>query len=105
MKRSLLGLTAVALGAIFSSGIAAAPGVGPEADKQAVLDPWPPARRAAAQPRDFVIDRHGRGYMRGADGSLVAHGRAGGDQLTATNPAPVAGPPGGGGSGDTTAPS
>ena len=106
MKRRLIGLTAVVFGAVFSSGIAAAPGGKPETDKQAVVDHWTPARRAAAEPRDFVIDKHGRGYLRRADGSLVAHGRAGGDQLTATNPAPVAGPPGGGGGGsDTTPPS
>jgi hypothetical protein len=105
MKHRLLGLTAVALGALLSSGVIAAAGGKPESGKQNVIDHWTPERRAAAQPRDFVIDAQGRGYLRRADGSLVAHGRAGGDQLTATSPAPIPAPKAaGGGGGDTTAP-
>lgn len=105
MKRPLSWLTALAVGFSITAGVSAAPASGkPDADKQTVIDHWTPARRAAAQPRDFVIDAQGRGYLRRADGSLVAHGRAGGDQLTATNPAPAAGPAGGGGGSDATPP-
>ena len=43
-------------------------------DKQAVIDHWTPARIAAAQPRDLVIDAQGKGYLRRADGSLVPYG-------------------------------
>jgi hypothetical protein len=44
------------------------------AKRAAVIEYWTPARRAAAQPRDMVIDHRGLGYLRRADGSLQPHG-------------------------------
>jgi hypothetical protein len=37
---------------------------------------WTGERRAAAQPRDLVIDQRGLGYLRRADGSLVPYGHS-----------------------------
>jgi hypothetical protein len=70
-----------------------------DAARAAVVDHWTSERRAAAIPRDLVVDPRGLGYIRRADGTLLPHGhdvaaRAGGA-------APKAGPPG---PGDTTAP-
>ncbi len=45
------------------------------AAKRAVIDHWTPERRAAAQPRDLVIDARGQGYLRRADGTLVPYGK------------------------------
>lgn len=54
---------------------------------------WTPERRAAAIPRDLVIDERGLGYIRARDGRLIPHGH---------DIAPNAKP---GGSGDDTGPS
>ena len=35
---------------------------------------WTPERRAAAIPRDLVIDERGLGYLRGRDGALIPYG-------------------------------
>jgi hypothetical protein len=73
-----------------------------DAEHRRVVEHWTPARRAAAIPRDLVRDARGLGYLRRVDGSLMAYGRAGGDQLTSKNPVPVPqGKPGGGGSDST----
>lgn len=45
----------------------------PEA--QRVIEYWTAARRAAAIPRDLVVDENGQGYLRRPDGSLQLHGR------------------------------
>ena len=45
----------------------------PEA--QQVIEYWTPARRAAAIPRDLVVDERGQGYLRLPDGTLRLHGR------------------------------
>jgi hypothetical protein len=71
------------------------------ARKAQVIEYWTPARRAAAIPRDMVIDHRGLGYLRLADGSLRPHGH----QITAETgaaPTPMARP--GGGGNDTTPP-
>ena len=63
---------------------------------------WTPARRAAAQPRDLVVDERGLGYLQRADGTLEPYGHAVGAAIPvrATAPAgserPQAGPPSGG---------
>lgn len=74
-----------------------------EARRAAVINHWTAERRAAAQPRDMVIDQRGLGYLRRADGSLQPHGH----QIEAadkTSPAPYA-KPGGAGSKDIQPPS
>lgn len=70
------------------------------AKRKAVIDYWTSERRAAAQPRDLVIDRRGLGYLRRADGSLQPYGHQVEAQAT---PSPRA-KPGGGGGNDTEAP-
>src|SRR5437870_2952573 len=37
---------------------------------------WTPARRAAATPRDLVIDERGLGYLRGRNGGLEPYGHS-----------------------------
>ena len=44
------------------------------ARRAAVLKHWTADRRAAAQPRDLVIDHRGLGYLRRQDGTLSPHG-------------------------------
>jgi hypothetical protein len=64
-----------------------------------IVDYWTPARRAAAIPRDLVIDRHGKGFLKKQGGVLEPYGL----QISESNdvPTPRAKP----GAGDTTAPS
>ena len=50
---------------------------------------WTPARRAAAQPRDLVIDERGLGYLKRADGTLEPYGHS----VAAAPAKPQAGPP------------
>ena len=52
-----------------------APGQGNEASAGSD-DYWTPARRAAATPRDLVIDHRGLGYLKGVDGSLQPYGHS-----------------------------
>ena len=59
-----------------------------------VIEHWTPDRRAAAIPRDLVIDERGLGYLRAPGNQLVPYGH---------NIKPMA-KPGGGGTGDTTGP-
>jgi hypothetical protein len=64
-----------------------------------VVSHWTAERRAAAIPRDLVIDSRGLGYLRRTDGSLVPHGH----QISAASdarPVPQARPGGGGGGGN-----
>jgi hypothetical protein len=63
-----------------------------------IVDYWTPARRAAAIPRDLVIDRHGKGFLKKQGGVLEPYGL----QVSESNvPTPRAKP----GAGDTTPPS
>ena len=71
--------------------------------KARVVEHWTNERRAAALPRDFVIDSRGLGYLRRPDGSLQPYGHQIIAENAANTPAPNARP--GGGNGDTTSPS
>ncbi|NMG30474.1 Ig-like domain-containing protein [Aromatoleum evansii] len=74
-------------------------------DKARIANYWTGERRAAAIPRDLVIDHRGLGYLKGRDGVLHPYGHNVAFEITATGtPAPAAGKPSGG-SGDTTPPS
>ena len=109
MKRTSIFLLASLLaGTATASDAAAAGRPRMDADKQRVVEHWTPARRQAAVPRDLLLDRQNRGYLRRADGSLVAYGQDRGADapLQSVNPAPIptaTAKPGGGG-GDTTGP-
>jgi len=67
----------------------------------AVIDHWTPERRAAATPRDLVIDARGLGYLRQPGNVLVPYGHSVA-ALASDQRQPNAAP---GGSGDTTGPS
>lgn len=71
-----------------------------QADPDAA-DHWTAARMADAVPRDLVVDRQGRGYLRRPDGVLEGHGHSEQPRLRAvpTRQAKAA-PPGGGGGGN-----
>jgi hypothetical protein len=62
-----------------------------------VVEHWTPERRAAALPRDLVIDPRGFAYLRGPGNSLTPYGHD--VAADAGNPGPMAGP-----SGDNTGP-
>jgi hypothetical protein len=47
---------------------------GLEARATRAIQHWTPERRAAASPRDLVIDERGLGYLRGPGGELTPHG-------------------------------
>lgn len=72
------------------------------AKRAQVVSHWTAERRAAAMPRDLVIDNRGLGYLRQPDGRLVPHGHRIEATIEAT-PRPQA-KPGDGGSNDTTPP-
>lgn len=83
----------------------AQPRVGLDVHKAAIAEYWTSERRAAAIPRDLVIDPRGLGYLKGQGGALVPYGHniafdRNGDNAS---PTPAAGKPSGG-SGDTTGP-
>jgi hypothetical protein len=48
---------------------------GVSAEHARVVEHWTPARRAAALPRDLVLDMRGQGYMKQPDGTLIPYGR------------------------------
>jgi hypothetical protein len=103
-KESLTALAGATVIAACLFSAAAEAGNDKAAQRAAVIDHWNAERRAAAQPRDMVIDERGLGYLRRADGSLRPHGH----QIEATNklsPAPQAKPGGGGSNNDTQPPS
>jgi len=99
-------LLAVATVFIINASPVYAKGKPVSAKAKNVIDHWTKERRAAATPRDLVIDARGLGYLRKTDGSLEPYGHSvAAKQLRATKtPAPRRGPPGGGGS-DSEAPS
>lgn len=106
MENTKGSLIALAGGAIIAACLFGAPAQAENdkaAKRAAVIEYWTSARRAAAQPRDMVIDHRGLGYLRRADGSLQPHGH----QIEAQDqagPTPRAKPDGGGGNNDTEAP-
>ncbi|GGO86937.1 hypothetical protein GCM10011348_38990 [Marinobacterium nitratireducens] len=74
----------------------AAPNPAAENARARMIDHWTPDRRAAAIPRDLVIDPRGLGYLKMPDGSLRPYGHQ-----TAADATLRKGPPG---SGDTDGP-
>jgi hypothetical protein len=103
MIGTTLGVSLLVLSALIHSPAEAANEN--SARRAQVISHWTAERRAAAIPRDLVIDARGLGYLRRADGSLVPHGH----QISATSdalPVPRAKPGGGGGGGgnDSTPP-
>lgn len=65
---------------------------GLEARAARVIEHWTPERRAAATPRDLVIDERGLGYLRARNGQLQPYGHS------------IAAKPSAGGAKDTTPP-
>ena len=104
MEKTKASLATLAGGAIVAACLFSVPaeaGNDKQAKRAAVIDHWNAERRAAAQPRDMVIDHRGLGYLRRADGSLRPHGHT--IEATGTaRPSPQAKP--GGGGNDTTPP-
>lgn len=89
--------------ALFSANAAAQARKPIAVEKARVVEHWTKERRAAAIPRDLVIDERGLGYLRLPDGSLRPYGHdvAALEAPRAQTPSPFAKQ---GGSGDTTPP-
>jgi hypothetical protein len=83
---------------------AAAPAAATSERHARIVEHWTPERRAAAIPRDLVIDSRGLGYLRKPDRSLTPYGHAVAAVDAPRGATPMA-RPGGGGSSDTTPPS
>ena len=71
-----------------------------EPEHSRVVAHWTPVRRAAAVPRDLVIDERGLGYLRRPDGSLQPYGHTIAAVAQST-PRPMAKPGGGDSTGPT----
>lgn len=54
-------------------------------NKSRIVEHWTPARRAAAIPRDLVIDKRGLGYLRLPDGSFQPYGHQVAAEVRADN--------------------
>ena len=99
MPGAMLGIALLVLSVIMSPRAEAANDNG--ARRAQVVGHWTAERRAAAIPRDLVIDARGLGYIRRTDGTLMPHGH----QIeAATDPVPRAKPGGGGGGGSDNEP-
>ncbi len=83
--------------ALFSNNVRSA---AMHVDKAQVMKHWTSQRMRQAQPRDFVMDKRGQGYLRKADGSLVPHGH----QLQAQKVQPLPNGKPAGGQGDSNGP-
>jgi hypothetical protein len=71
-------LTVALVLAVVAGSVQAAPSVngpGQGADHARVVEHWTPARRAAAIPRDLVIDERGYGYLKLPNGALQPYGQ------------------------------
>jgi hypothetical protein len=93
-------LTLAVLLAVAAGSVQAAPpaATGQAAEHARIVEHWTPARRAAAIPRDLVIDERGYGYMKLPGGKLQPYGHS---VAAATGgQRPMAKP----GAGDTTGP-
>jgi len=89
---------AISISIALLSGNAAAQSRKPiDVDKARVVEHWTKERRAAAIPRDLVIDPRGLGYLRMPDKSLVPYGHTVAAQETpsAGTPSPFRKPTGG----------
>ena len=74
-SRSVLFHVIIATCFALTTGVAGAQGARPvDPASAAVFEHWTPERRAAAIPRDLVVDPRGYGYLRLRDGTLVPHG-------------------------------
>ena len=73
-------------------------------DKARVIEFWTKERRAAAIPRDLVIDERGLGYLRHRSGFLQPHGHDTPAVSRGSDPSPSPFAKASGGGGDTTAP-
>lgn len=114
MRRSVSLLCAAALGATALSvsvpANAAPPDNAGTNRAAAVAAYWTAEERAAAQPRDLLLDERGLAYTRDASGGLTPYGHTtppAPTQLraeTTARPVEQGKPSGGGGTGDTTAP-
>ena len=89
-------LLAGAMGSVQAAPPPAAPGQG--AEHARIVEHWTPARRAAAIPRDLVIDERGYGYLKLPNGALQPYGHS--VAAAAGAQRPMAKP----GTGDLTAP-
>ncbi|GLP96543.1 trypsin-like serine peptidase [Paraferrimonas sedimenticola] len=75
MQKLICGLFGVAV--FFSTQVQAeAPLVQAVVDKQRVIKHWTKERRQQAIPRDLYLDKQGNGYIRGANGKMLAYGQA-----------------------------
>ena len=90
--------------AVLSTGATAQKSKPIDVDKARVVEHWTPERRAAAIPRDLVIDPRGLGYLRLPGGMLQPYGHsvAAQEAPRGQTPSPFAKP--GGGTGDTIRP-
>jgi len=94
---------AVILAGTSAPAQAAGPAATTEAERHArVVEHWTPERRAAAIPRDLVVDSRGLGYLRRPDGTFAPYGHAVAAADAPRGATPMARP--GGGSSDTTPP-
>lgn len=105
MKRARAGVVGAVVVAALAIAIPASAGGSRAAERNPVAQHWTAARRAAATPRDLVLDSRGLAYLRRADGSLAPHGHAAGQlfasRAAVAKPVPAAKP---GGGGDTAGP-
>ncbi len=94
-KRSTLafGMGVLSTSLFLCSTLVHAQGSPAHPDKQQVIDHWTPERRAAAIPRDLVMDPQGKGYLRKPDGSLEPYGLR--QESQGSGQTPMARPPGG----------
>lgn len=109
-RLALLGVTVLVVAALSSQrAFAQEAGQGNagrmDPEKTAVIEYWNDARRAAAVPRDLVVDPRGLGYLRRQDGSLQPHGHQIVAEPATGGPGALAGTPNAGPGNDTSAPS
>ena len=72
--RVLTGLAAAVAGIVVSGNVYAQSARATDARAARVIEHWTPERRAAAVPRDLVIDERGLGYLRMPGNALVPYG-------------------------------
>lgn len=91
------GVLAFAAGSGFAAAAPPSHGLGnASAEHGRIVEHWTPARRAAAIPRDLVLDARGQGYLRRPDGGLELYGNRLEEIEGTGTPKPNAKPGGGG---------